>query len=216
MIIIAPSVLSLDYSRFEQQIQDLHDSKAQWLHFDVMDGHFVPNLTFGPDILKAFKKASHLLLDVHLMVEDPDYFSDVFIDAGAQMITFNTEALNNDDQRIRALIEKIKGRGARVGLTVKPKTPVELLFPYINDVDLFLIMSVEPGFGGQCFISESLEKIAALHQRIDQQSSLALIEVDGGINQHTGQLCKQAGANVLVAGSYIFKGDIIAAVDSLC
>jgi ribulose-phosphate 3-epimerase len=216
MIIIAPSVLSLDYSRFEQQIQDLHDSKAQWLHFDVMDGHFVPNLTFGPDILKAFKKASHLLLDVHLMVEDPDYFSDVFIDAGAQMITFHTEALNNDDQRIRALIEKIKGKGARVGLTVKPKTPVELLFPYINDVDLFLIMSVEPGFGGQSFITESLEKIAALHQRIDQQSSLALIQVDGGINQHTGQLCKQAGANVLVAGSYIFKGDIIAAVDSLC
>jgi len=216
MIIIAPSVLSLDYSRFEQQIQDLHDSKAQWLHFDVMDGHFVPNLTFGPDILKAFKKASHLLLDVHLMVEDPDYFSDVFIEAGAQMITFHTEALNNDDQRIRALIEKIKGKGARVGLTVKPKTPVELLFPYINDVDLFLIMSVEPGFGGQSFITESLEKIAALRQRIDQQSSLALIEVDGGINQHTGQLCKQAGANVLVAGSYIFKGDIIAAVESLC
>lgn len=215
MTIIAPSVLSLDYSRFEQQMLDLHASKAQWLHFDVMDGHFVPNLTFGPDILKAFKKASHLFMDVHLMVEDPDFFSDVFIDAGADMITFHSEALDNDFQRIMALIKKIKGRGVKVGLTVKPKTPVESIFPYIREVDLFLIMSVEPGFGGQSFIPQSLEKIASLRQLIDQQQSSALIEVDGGINRHTGSLCKQAGADVLVAGSYVFKDDIIAAVDSL-
>ena len=130
MTIIAPSVLSLDYSKFENQILALHASKAQWLHFDVMDGHFVPNLTFGPDILKAFRKASHLFLDVHLMVEDPEFFSDVFIDAGAQMITFHTEALDNDEIRILALIKKIKGRGVKVGLTVKPKTPVETLFQY--------------------------------------------------------------------------------------
>ena len=199
MTIVAPSVLSLDYSRFEKQMLDLHASKAQWLHFDVMDGHFVPNLTFGPDILKAFRKASHLFMDVHLMVEDPDFFSDVFIDAGADMITFHTEALANDFQRIMALIKKIKGRGVKVGLTVKPKTPVETLFPYISEVDLFLIMSVEPGFGGQSFIPQSLEKIAALRLLIDQQQSMAVIEVDGGINQHTGSLCKQAGANVLVA-----------------
>jgi ribulose-phosphate 3-epimerase len=215
MNIIAPSVLSLDYSRFEQQMIDLHASKAQWLHFDVMDGHFVPNLTFGPDILKAFRKASHLFLDVHLMVEDPDFFSDVFIDAGAQMITFHTEALDNDSKRIIALIKKIRDRGAKAGLTVKPKTPVEILFPFINEVDLFLIMSVEPGFGGQSFIPQSLEKIASLRKLIDQQQSSALIEVDGGINSYTGNLCKQAGANVLVAGSYVFKEDIIKAVDSL-
>jgi ribulose-phosphate 3-epimerase len=215
MTIIAPSVLSLDYSRFESQIRDLHASKAQWLHFDVMDGHFVPNLTFGPDILKAFTKASHLFMDVHLMVENPDFFSDVFIDAGADMITFHTEALNNDSQRIMDLIRKIKGRGVKVGLTVKPKTPVETLFPYISEVDLFLIMSVEPGFGGQSFIPQSLEKIASLRKLIDLQMASALIEVDGGINSHTGGLCKQAGANVLVAGSYVFKDDIIAAVDSL-
>ncbi|PKM63624.1 MAG: ribulose-phosphate 3-epimerase [Firmicutes bacterium HGW-Firmicutes-20] len=216
MIIVAPSVLSLDYSCFEQQMRDLHASKAQWLHFDVMDGHFVPNLTFGPDILKAFRKASHLFLDVHLMVEDPDYFSDVFIDAGAQMITFHTEALNNDPQQIMDLIRKIKGRGVKAGLTVKPNTPVETLFPYIDQVDLFLIMSVEPGFGGQPFIPQSLEKIAALRKLIDQQQASALIEVDGGINGHTANLCKQAGVDVLVAGSYVFKDDIIAAVESLC
>ena len=215
MTIIAPSVLSLDYSRFEQQMLDLHASKAQWLHFDVMDGHFVPNLTFGPDILKAFRKASHLFLDVHLMVEDPDFFSDVFIDAGAQMITFHTEALDNDSQRIKALIKKIRDRGAKVGLTVKPKTPVETLFPYVGEVDLLLIMSVEPGFGGQSFIHQSLDKIASLRKLIDQQQSSALIEVDGGINSETGRLCLEAGANVLVAGSYVFKEDIIAAVDSL-
>lgn len=215
MTIIAPSVLSLDYSKFEDQILALHASKAQWLHFDVMDGHFVPNLTFGPDILKAFRKASHLFLDVHLMVEDPEFFSDVFIDAGAQMITFHTEALDNDEIRILALIKKIKGRGVKVGLTVKPKTPVETLFPFINEVDMFLIMSVEPGFGGQSFIPQSLEKISALKTLIDQQMSSALIEVDGGINSYTGNLCKQAGADVLVAGSYIFKDDIIAAVESL-
>ena len=215
MTIIAPSVLSLDYSKFESQMSDLHESKAQWLHFDVMDGHFVPNLTFGPDILKAFRKASHLFLDVHLMVEDPEFFSDVFMDAGAQMITFHTEALNQDSTRILALIKKIKDRGVQVGLTVKPKTPVETLFPYINEVDMFLIMSVEPGFGGQSFIPQSLEKISALRTLIDQFQSSALIEVDGGINSVTGNLCKQAGANVLVAGSYIFKEDIIRAVESL-
>ena len=216
MIIVAPSVLSLDYSCFEQQMRDLHASKAQWLHFDVMDGHFVPNLTFGPDILKAFRKASHLFLDVHLMVEDPEFFSDVFIDAGAQMITFHTEALDNEPQRIMDLIRKIKGRGVKAGLTVKPNTPVETLLPYIDQVDLFLIMSVEPGFGGQSFIPQSLEKIATLRKLIDQQQASALIEVDGGINGHTGQLCKQAGVDVLVAGSYVFKDDIIAAVESLC
>lgn len=215
MTIIAPSVLSLDYSRFESQLSDLHVSKAQWLHFDVMDGHFVPNLTFGPDILKAFRKASHLFLDVHLMVEDPEFFSDVFMDAGADMITFHTEALHHDSTRILALIKKIKDRGVKVGLSVKPKTSLETLIPYIQEVDMFLIMSVEPGFGGQSFIPQSLEKISVLRTLIDQSQSSALIEVDGGINSYTGNLCKQAGANVLVAGSYIFKEDIIGAVESL-
>lgn len=216
MTIIAPSVLSLDYSRFSEQIADLHRSKAQWLHFDVMDGHFVPNLTFGPDILKAFRKASHLFMDVHLMVDDPDYFSDVFIDAGAQMITFHTEALNDDPVRISALIDKIKARHVKVGLTIKPKTPVDILLPYITEVDMFLIMSVEPGFGGQAFMPQSLDKIAVLRKAIDQTGAHALIQVDGGINGHTATLVKDAGADVLVAGSYIFSGNIVAAVESLC
>lgn len=216
MIIIAPSVLSLDYSRFNEQIEQLHQSKAQWLHFDVMDGHFVPNLTFGPDILKAFKKASHLLLDVHLMVEDPDYFSDVFIDAGAQMITFHTEALDNDFERITALIRKIKSRGAKVGLTVKPQTSADILLPFVKQVDLFLIMSVEPGFGGQKFMPSALDKIAMLRKAIDAAGTKTLIQVDGGINQNTAELVKSAGVDVLVAGSYIFSGNIIETVESLC
>lgn len=216
MIIIAPSVLSLDYSRFNEQIEQLHQSKAQWLHFDVMDGHFVPNLTFGPDILKAFKKASHLLLDVHLMVEDPDYFSDVFIDAGAQMITFHTEALDNDFERITALIRKIKSRGAKVGLTVKPQTSADILLPFVKQVDLFLIMSVEPGFGGQKFMPSALDKIAMLRKAIDAAGAKTLIQVDGGINQNTAELVKSAGVDVLVAGSYIFSGNIIETVESLC
>ncbi len=216
MIIIAPSVLSLDYSRFNEQIDQLHRSKAQWLHFDVMDGHFVPNLTFGPDILKAFKKASHLFLDVHLMVEDPDYFSDVFIDAGAQMITFHTEAMDNDSDRITALIRKIKSRGAKAGLTVKPHTPVDVLLPFVHQADLFLIMSVEPGFGGQRFMPSALDKIAVLRKAIDEAGAKTLIQVDGGINQTTGESVKSAGVDVLVAGSYIFSGNIIEAVESLC
>lgn len=214
-MIIAPSVLSLDYSQMNEQMKLVNESKAQWIHFDVMDGHFVPNLTFGPDILKGFKKLTPLLLDVHLMVEHPRYFADVFIDAGADLITFHVEAVK-DKQEIDSLIQHIHSRGVKVGLTIKPNTPVNVLDDYISTVDLFLIMSVEPGFGGQSFIESSLEKIRYLRQKIDESSSNAHIQVDGGINETTAKWCKDAGATVLVAGSYIFKQDIQQAVESLC
>ena len=215
MTIISPSILSLDFTQLNTQMEAVNASQAQWLHYDVMDGHFVPNLTFGPDILKAFRKLTDCELDVHLMITDPETYAPVFIEAGAQWLTFHYEAMENAEA-CRKLAKQLRQWGVKPGISIKPKTPVEVLKDLWQDFDLVLVMSVEPGFGGQQFDPSALEKIAQLWAWAQAENADLRIEVDGGINAETGKLCKQAGADVLVAGSYIFKNNIVDAVDSLC
>ncbi len=201
--IVAPSILSADFLHLEKDLQLTKTSGAEWLHFDVMDGHFVPNITYGSIILRQVKKVSDLVMDVHLMISDPDKYCLDFITSGADYLTFHYEALENNND-IKKLIHKIKENGCKVGISIKPKTPVEVLYPLLPLVDLILIMAVEPGFGGQSFMPISLDKIAKLRAEIDLHHYECLIEVDGGINDKTAQLVKQSGADVLVAGSYLF------------
>ncbi|WP_448911246.1 ribulose-phosphate 3-epimerase, partial [Holdemania massiliensis] len=161
MTIISPSILSLDFTQLNTQMEAVNASQAQWLHYDVMDGHFVPNLTFGPDILKAFRKLTDCELDVHLMITDPETYAPVFIEAGAQWLTFHYEAMENAEA-CRKLAKQLRQWGVKPGISIKPKTPVEVLKDLWQDFDLVLVMSVEPGFGGQQFDPSALEKIAQL------------------------------------------------------
>lgn len=213
-MIIAPSILSMDFSKIPQQLKAVEQSEAKWLHVDIMDGHFVPNLTFGPDFVKSIRNQTSLFLDVHIMVSDPVFFADVFIDAGADLITFHYEALK-DPESVLALIRKIQGKGIKVGLSIKPATPVQLLYPFLSELDLVLIMSVNPGFGGQAFMPEALVKVSMLKSQIRLMDSKCLIQIDGGINQDTAVMALNSGVDCLVAGSYVFKNDIVKAVKSL-
>lgn len=214
-LIVSPSILSLDFSRPGEQLDALANSHAQWLHFDVMDGHFVPNLTFGPDILRGFRKALPQKMDVHIMVEDARTYADVFIDAGADVLTFHSEALEDDLDAILSLCAHIRERGVLSGVSIRPNTPVEPLLDHLAAMDVLLVMSVEPGFGGQSFMEGMLEKVKKARARIEAQGLSTRIEIDGGINAQTGALAVAAGCDTLVAGSYIFRQDIHAGIDSL-
>ncbi len=213
-MIISPSVLAMDYSRMKEQTEAVNASRAEWLHFDVMDGHYVPNLSFGPDLLRGFDKLSDLVMDVHLMVEQPHMFIKPFVDAGADIITVHEEVLR-DYERVMEMLEYIHSFGVKAGLAINPMTDVRRLQAYLKHCDLFLIMCVEPGYGGQPFRPASLSKIKKLRGWIDNTGSKALISVDGGIKFETGRDCVLAGTDVLVAGSYVFKDDIGKAVDNL-
>ena len=213
-LVIAPSILSLDYSRTSEQLKELDESNAKWMHFDVMDGHFVPNLTFGPDLLKGFKKAVDMVMDVHIMVDNPDMVAEIFAKAGADVITFHLEAVKDVDACIQ-LCRKIREMGAQAGVSVKPKTGVDALLTHLKEMDLVLIMSVEPGFGGQSFMEDTLERVRILRERIEKEGLNTRIEIDGGINGETAKLAVAAGVDTLVAGSYVFKNGIAESVDKL-
>ena len=203
---IAPSILSADFNKLEEEILKVQNAGAEFLHFDVMDGHFVPNISFGIPVLKNIAHSHHMVNDVHIMISDPKKYAPEFIKSGAEYLTFHYEALNNDKE-VEEVIDLIHSLNGKAGLSVKPNTPVEVVDKFLPKLDLVLVMSVEPGFGGQSFIPSALDKIAHLRKVIDEKKYNCLIEVDGGINAETGKLCKDAGVDVLVAGSYLFGHD---------
>lgn len=208
-IIVSPSILSADFANLERDIKRVENAGAKWLHIDVMDGHFVPNITIGVPVVASIKKVTNLTLDVHLMIENPEKYVEVFAKAGADILTFHYEATNDAG----ALIKKIKSLGVKAGMSIKPKTPADVTFPYLKDLDLLLVMTVEPGFGGQKFMQDCAEKIPVIKSNAPKD---LIIQVDGGINAETARICTGYGANSLVAGNYIYKSnDITEAVKSL-
>ncbi|GAA0273276.1 ribulose-phosphate 3-epimerase [Faecalicatena contorta] len=202
--ILAPSILSADFKVLGEQIRITSDNGAKYLHFDVMDGMFVPSISFGMPVLKSIQGVSPQVMDVHLMVTDPGRYVEAFQEAGADILTVHLEACED----VQAVLDKIHACGMKAGVTIKPATPVEALVPFLDQADMFLIMSVEPGFGGQVFIPESLDKIRSLRSMLKERGLNTDIEVDGGIYQNNVKEVLDAGANVIVAGSAVFKGTI--------
>lgn len=203
MMILAPSMLSADFKELGKEIRTIEENGAKYLHFDVMDGIFVPSISFGMPVLQSIRPGTDLVCDVHLMITEPIRYIEDFAKAGADLITIHLEACEDVD----ATIEKIRECGCKVGVSIKPKTPVSALEAYLEKIDMILIMSVEPGFGGQKFIPSSLEKIVETKAMIDKKNLDVDIQVDGGIYTHNVEDVIKAGANIIVAGSAVFKGD---------
>ena len=200
--LVAPSILSADFSCLGEEIKAVEKAGADWIHVDVMDGHFVPNITIGPGVVADIRSATDLPFDVHLMISPVDPFMDDFVKAGANILSVHPEA----GPHLHRTVQMIKAAGVKAGVVLNPATPVNVIEPVIDDIDLVLIMSVNPGFGGQKFISSQLAKIEAARKIIDQTGRDIYLEVDGGVDAETAPKCIAAGANMLVAGSAVFKG----------
>ena len=209
---ISPSILSADYASLKSEIEKVKNGGADMLHVDVMDGHFVPNISIGPPVVKSIRKATDMFLDCHLMISNPYDYIDAFASSGADLIAFHVES----DSDIEKTIEKITSAGVLPALVVKPGTPAESVFPYLSKIAMVLVMTVEPGFGGQSFMEDMLPKIKAIREKADEVNPSLMIQVDGGIVPETAKKCVDAGADVLVSGSYIFgASDTEGAISSL-
>ncbi len=207
MVKIAPSILSADFANLERDIQKI--SSADYVHVDVMDGQFVPNISIGIPVVKSIRPTTTLPLDVHLMIVQPIRYVEQFCDAGADLVTIHVES--DTEENLHAAIAKIHAKGKKAGIVLKPKTPAQAALPFLKEVELILVMTVEPGFGGQSFMADQMPKVAALRKLIDEQNPGCELEVDGGVGPDTAKTCIDHGANVLVAGSAVYKAEDIPA-----